>query len=431
MSSSGMGGPGAGGPHNGYPGQGQSPQDGRSGPPSHGGRQEPPHHGGPGPGAPPQGQFNSPPPQHSPYPHQQQPPPTGPGGPSGPVGPGGPGSPGGQQPSPKRPWGLIAVALGCIGALVLVIGGGLTVFLLTRGGDEPTAVATTEPTSQEPSESDSAPDSETPPEESAPATEEGAGFEVIPQVDIPPGDADDLWAIMADNPLTQGSLPDVATCDLPEIQAGHDSDELQAQLDATSTCLNQVWAGASADRGLPWNSPSIAVYTWPDAPASATCDSSKFEEGDPRMCNLDGVLYWPEGSGIGATAEDAAEIPGAYMWDLSGEYIYAVIWNSSLGSYYAALTGQLEDDPDRQDDASRLYGLQRMCLTAAATEQMPSDAQVGPELSEALVDPANWTAAEDDLFSSETRTLWIQKGFESGGDLSVCNTWNAPADELE
>src|SRR5699024_10492208 len=52
--------------------------------------------------------------------------PSGPRGPSGPSGPTGPTGPNSHGSGPKRTWALALVALGCIGAMVLVVGGGIT-----------------------------------------------------------------------------------------------------------------------------------------------------------------------------------------------------------------------------------------------------------------------------------------------------------------
>src|SRR5699024_12020448 len=91
----------------------------------------------------------------------------------------------------------------------------------------------------------------------------------------PQGDADDIWAVLEDNPLTDGSLPALGSCDLPETPVEHSAEELQAVLDAAGDCLNQLWATASSDRGLPWHSPEIVVYSWPDVPTSS-CEEDTF-----------------------------------------------------------------------------------------------------------------------------------------------------------
>src|SRR5699024_2328529 len=150
--------------------------------------------------------------------------------------------------------------------------------------------ATTEPTSA--TETDSETDS--PSSSAAETTEpESPEFEVLSPIDRPSGDADDIRDVLEDNPLTDGSLPSLGSCDLPETPVEHSTEELQAVLDAAGGCLNGILATASSDRGLPWNSPEIVVYTWPDIPTSS-CEADTFEENFPRVCNLDHTVYWPE-----------------------------------------------------------------------------------------------------------------------------------------
>jgi hypothetical protein len=446
MSSSGWGGPGngpqgepwqngasQGGQPQPGPGYGSPAQPGFGNPPGpgHGGAQGPggpavpqgpgygtqgPRYGGPhGPGdpAPPQG------PGHG-----------GPQGPGGPHGPGGPQGPGGfgQQPQRKRPWLLISVALSCVLAMVLVVGGGITYLVLRQGTDE-TTIATNSPTQSAttPEVSDSPTEEPSP----TPAEAESPEFQVVAPFDPPTGTVDDLWAVMGSNPLTEGTLPALPACELPATPIEPSGEELQAVLDASATCLNQLWSTASSDRGLPWVSPSIVVYTHPDVPPEAACDSN-FSADFPRMCNLDSTIYWPVGYGTGLDFTDPANVPGAYLWDLSFVYMNTVTWNSSLAVYYVTLRDDLETtDPERFDEAWRRYNLQTQCLASAASMQAPSGAEPAPALRDALTDPTSWTEGEPPRnISPETRAMWIERGFTSGGDLSACNTWTVDAAEV-
>lgn len=458
MSSAGWGGPGTGpdGAHGGPPRDPhQQPEWQQRTPPPNGAPQssQPGQYGQPGSpgepspfGAPSPGSWQSPaaqsaapgmaPPGPPGYGNQQGPGYGGPQGPNGPQGPGyggpqGPGFGGPQPPPRKRPWALITVALGCVLAMVLVVGGGLTYLVLSQGSDEPPIASDTPSSSaSEPSETSA---SETPSEgaETTPEPGETSAFEVIPPYDVPPGDAEDMWKVMETNPLTEGTLPTLPTCDLPATPVAPDNTQLQAVLDAASGCLNQLWATASSDRGLPWVSPKVVVYTWPDIPPESSCDSS-FEEDFPRMCNLDSTIYWPVGYGTALDFTDEANVPGAYMWDLAFIYMNTATWNSSVAIYYGNLRTLLEDsDQARAEEAWRRYSLQMQCLASAASVQVPDGAAPTPALQESLADPANWTEGEPPQnISPEARARWIGKGFDSGGDLSVCNTWPVDADQV-
>ncbi|WP_177348991.1 hypothetical protein [Brachybacterium avium] len=315
-------------------------------------------------------------------------------------------------------------------ALLLVVGGGITYLVLRQGEDTPIATDTPSTSATAPTDPESPSESETtPPEETTP--EKDDTFQVVSPIDPPTGSVDELWAVLEDNPLTQGSLPTLAECDLPETPIEPSVEELQAVLDAASGCLNQIWATASSDRGLPWVSPTVVVYTHPDVPAGASCDSH-FAADFPRMCNLDSTIYWPVGYGIGTDLSDPADVPGAYLWDLAYIYTNAVGWNSSVAFYYLTMREQLETtDEERYFEAGRRDSLQDQCLAAAMSMQVPTAAEPSPTLREGLLDPSRWSEGEPpDTLSSEVRVDWIKRGFESKGDLSACNTWTADLDEV-
>lgn len=396
----------------GGPGDGAGPQGQGQGGPWQAGLQ-----GGQGQGAPQGGAA-----QGSWQPPQWQQPPSQP-----PQGPGYGQAPGMQPPAPqrKRPWALLAVAASCILAMILVVGGGITFLALNRGGPEPVASdPTTSSESVEPSDSEA-----TSTEEETPTTEASdySEFHVLGLGEFPEATPEELLGVMQDNPLTEGGLPDVGSCDLPATPTAPSQEQLQAVLDAASGCLNQVWSVASSDRGLPWTAPDVVVYTWPDVPSSSSCEADTFAEDFPRMCNLDSTIYWPVGYGTATDFEDEAHVPGAYLWDLAYMYSNSASWNSTLVFYQGELRNQYEDtDPEAFDDAWRRNSLQWICWASAASMQVPSAAQPSQELRDALGSPDAWDAGEppNDI-TPENRARWISAGFDSGGDLAKCNTWTA------
>lgn len=352
--------------------------------------------------------------------------PSGPGGPGG-VGPTGPSGPGGEQPPSKKPWALIVGAIACIGLLVLGVAGGIGFLALNdRGGGETTA--TSDATTEEPSED---PTSEDPTTD--PTTSEGPGFEVIPAYDTPPGTTEELTAILADNPLTSGDLPDIGSCDLPPTPQNPNAEQLQAVLDASAGCLNQVWSAASSNRGLPWRNPTVTVYEHPTLPNSPCADDpTDFGPDHATVCNLDTSIYWPLGYGTGTAFSDESIIVQAYLWDLSYSYTNTLLWNSSLTVYYVTMMTEYRDsgDTDAYDEAFLRWDLQRTCLTLAAIGQLPADAQPSGTFRDQLFDEATWPEQGERPVSSANKVRWLRAGFESGGDLSKCNTWAAPLDQV-
>lgn len=349
----------------------------------------------------------------------------------------GPTSPYSHGPGPQRTWAIVLVALGCIGAMVLVIGGGITFLALNRSGGEvaaPPETATMEPTTEAATETET--ETETEPEspgsrpaETSETAEPGSPeFEVLSPIDRPQGDEDDIWAVLEDNPLTDGSLPALGSCELPETPVEHSTEELQAVMDAAGDCLNQIWATASSDRELPWHSPEIVVYTWPDIPTSS-CEADTFEEDFPRVCNLDYTIYWPEDYGRGADQSDPELVASTYLWDLSYMYMLRVSWDSSLSSYYNGLDALVGDDEDLGPEAWRRYNLQMQCLSAAAAMRVPEQSRPSQEFRDFLTDPDSWTAGEPPRsIEPSSRAHWLSEGFGADGDLSVCNTWEADED---
>ncbi|ATG53101.1 hypothetical protein CFK38_04170 [Brachybacterium vulturis] len=326
---------------------------------------------------------------------------------------------------------LIGVALTCVLALLLVVGGGITYLVLRQGDDTPIATDAPTDSTTTPTDPESPSEAETSPQEEITPTEEADGFQVTSPIDPPTGTVDELRAVLEDNPLTQGSLPALAECELPATPVEPSVEELQTVLDAASTCLNRMWATASSDRGLPWVSPTVVVYTHPDVPAGAACDTY-FEADFPRMCNLDSTIYWPVGYGTGLELSDPANVPGAYLWDLAYVFTNPVGWNSSVAFYYMAMREQLETtDEERYIEAWRRDSLQDQCLAAAMSMQVPAASEPSAELREALTDPARWSEGDPpNTIRSEIRVDWIERGFESGGDLSACNTWTADVDQV-
>ncbi|HEX7350477.1 hypothetical protein [Brachybacterium sp.] len=431
MSSSGWGGPGN--QPQGEPWQNGTPQGGtpQNGSPQNG----VPQGGQPQPGSAPQGgQFGAP----SPAPWQSPPSAPHPGFPQGPGGPpqgpgyGPPQGPGGppQTPRSKRPWVIAGVALTCVFAMLLVVGGGITFLVLNQGGEEATAGPESPTTTAEDPESSTPTESATS-ETTTPEAAEESPFEVVAPYDPPTGSADELWEVMETNPFTEGTLPALPSCDLPDTPVEPSVEELEAVLNASATCLNQIWSTASSDRGLPWVSPKIVVYHHPDVPADATCDNG-FAADFPRMCNLDSTIYWPDGYGTAREFSDPANVPGGYLWDLSFIYTNTMTWNSSLTVYYQTMRDQLETtDEERFDEAWRRFALQRQCIASATSMQVPSGAEPTPALRDALTDTRSWTEGEPPhTISPEARVRWISAGFDSGGDLSACNTWAADVEDV-
>lgn len=255
---------------------------------------------------------------------------------------------------------------------------------------------------------------------------------VAPYEDTP-GDATTRRQVLEQNPLTEGELAAIGDCTLPDTPTEPSAEELQSTLDASADCLDQVWAQTSSNRDLPWTSPEIVVYTYPDVPVDATCDPESFAADYPRPCNLDNTIYWPIGYGhgasLGASGEvtDPQELASAYLFDLAEIYATQAMWHSSVGMYYVHLAEDLEGDPEAQEEVRRRYRAQLRCLGAAASMQVNEASRPSAAVREAVVDPGHW---EDGSLTAETSTHWTRVGLESEGDMAACNAWTAPAEDV-
>jgi hypothetical protein len=318
------------------------------------------------------------------------------------------------QPPRKKRWPYVLVALGCV--FVLVLGGviGTAAYLFRPGGplnQTPTAAPTTEdPTTK-------------PPETTEP-------FTILSPYEYSEMSPDEITEVMRTSPLTTGNMPTSGDCALPGITSDSSNEELEAFLNAGAGCYSGVWSTFNSDRALPWSTPTVVVFDWPDVPESSACEADTFTEGLPRTCNLDNVIYWPSDGGTIATLAADEEYAGALMWDLSVAFSLSEAWQSSIQVYYRDLDDGLEGDQDARDEATLRFSLQFTCLAAAGTMSLPETSRPPSSLQEKMQD----TEVLKDSYVSppdpEIRSLWVSRGLQGTEDMSVCNTWDAPAEEI-
>lgn len=348
----------------------------------------------------------------------------GPGSPYGQPSPSGlphqPGQPGqqdqpGQPASPRRPVGPWIVGVcGCLVLLLVAIGGGaLAVILSQRSDDEASA---------DPSATSSSDFSSKPPETPPPFTPADP-YEKLTLSE------QETREVLQTNPLTRGTLPTAGECDLPKLAAKHSDDELEAFLNAGESCLTQVWSTASSDRSMPWATPSIVVYSWPDVPKSS-CEKDTFERDYPRVCNLDNTIYWPADYDASDSKDPAEDYPAHLMWGLALVQQTTVMWQSSIGLYYQHLDDEVGDDQKAQDEAHRRYVLQNQCMAAATVMQLPDGARPSAALQKSVLDAPARKDNTDPTISEDSQDAWIRAGLESEGDLGACNSWTAESSDV-
>lgn len=368
---------------------------------------------GPGPAGPPQHpaddgwqQGPQPPFPHSPYS-------TGPG--SGHTPP--PSAP--QRPS-RKPWLILAGALGCVALLVLVVAGGIGFLALSSRGGDPTAG----PSSSSATASTSSP-------APTPSAAEPTAWELISPADSDYRAPEELRSGLENSPLTTGSLPAPGSCELPALAAEPTQEQVQAFLDAGSACLSASWSDVLTQHNLSWSTPRVVVFAWPDVPAESACEASTFDQTTPRMCNLDNTLYWPMGAGRFVPKAQPADLPSAYLLDLSYQMMNAVSWQTTVAVYSIRYQdAYTEQDPEWRDAYLR-FNLQMRCLSVTSVTRLPASAQPTEAMRTILLDEATWQpgAPPRDVPASST-VRWVRIGLDSGGDLSSCNTWTADSADI-
>ncbi|PWH06284.1 hypothetical protein DEO23_04670 [Brachybacterium endophyticum] len=314
------------------------------------------------------------------------------------------------------------MACGCLALLLVAAGGGTLAFVLGTRPDRDASPSTS--TSAGSSSSTSTSSSESKPPETAPA------FKVITPLDEVSLNEDGLRQVMETNPLTEGTLPAGDACELPTPTKKLSGDQLEEFLNTGSGCLASVWGEASSQRSLPWDTLDVVVYDWPHVPTSE-CRKDSFEKDYPRVCNLDGKIYWPSDYGASFDAKHPGDLAPLLLWDLAFVQQNTLMWQSSVGLYYQHLEDAIGDDAEKKDDASRRYLLQNACMASAAVMQLPEGSRPSTDLQQRRAERQNRDPDQKPSIQESTVDAWTATGAESDGDLSACNTWKAESSQVE
>lgn len=322
---------------------------------------------------------------------------------------GSPGAPPGiDATGPRRRKLLIpAIALGCSLLLLLGIAGAVGALWL-NGRVDPSAAPQTTTAQADP-----------------------AQWRPLDRGEEPAGTPEQLTAVMAENPLMAATLPVPGQCELPASEGKVPDEELQSYLEAGAACLETMWTQALDPQGVAFDAPIVVVHPADRPPSNSACTPESFTGQAPRSCIGDNTLYWPQEWDPGFSTTSAAESPQLYLWHLSYSYAVFAISSTSLHGYYGALLEGVEQDQDLSDETRRRYALQQSCLASASAFQLPT----GPRPSDRVEEFVTSVEAQAEPGSTaepsaDARASWVGAGRDARGDLSVCNTWRAPADQV-
>ena len=249
----------------------------------------------------------------------------------------------------------------------------------------------------------------------------------------------EMTTLTKDNPLYTMSLESPVRCDL-ELLPGREQDdqELQASLQTYVGCLTRVWGPTLKQAGYTAFQPKLTVY--PEGETIATgCGNQKSHNA--FYCTLDQQIYISQDV-LDVLSADVSKARVVFNLIIAHEYGHVVQGQSGI-----LLSGHMAvdnaDDSEKMD-AKRRLETQADCFAGAALGSLEQGLKLTDTDRQDILavtadvgdDRLNERANGDpdkvgDHGKSENRRLWAERGLNSGGSLGQCNTFNAPASEVE
>ena len=249
----------------------------------------------------------------------------------------------------------------------------------------------------------------------------------------------EMTTLTKDNPLYTMSLESPVRCDL-ELLPGREQDdqELQASLQTYVGCLTRVWGPTLKQAGYTAFQPKLTVY--PEGETIATgCGNQKSHNA--FYCTLDQQIYISQDV-LDVLSADVSKARVVFNLIIAHEYGHVVQGQSGI-----LLSGHMA--VDNADDSEKMEAKRRLetqadCFAGAALGSLEQGLKLTDTDRQDILavtadvgdDRLNERANGDpdkvgDHGKSENRRLWAERGLNSGGSLGQCNTFNAPASEVE
>jgi hypothetical protein len=256
---------------------------------------------------------------------------------------------------------------------------------------------------------------------------------------VKPEDRAEITTLTKDNPLYNTSLESPVRCDL-ELLPGREQDdqELQTRLQTYVGCLTRVWGPTLKQAGYTAFQPKITVF--PEGETIATgCGNQKSHNA--FYCTLDQQIYISQDV-LDVLSADVSKARIVFNLIIAHEYGHAVQGQAGI----LASGHMLIDDSDESEklETSRRLETQADCFAGAALGSLWQGLKLTDADRQDIL--ATTTDIGDDKLSernngdpdeagnhgkSQNRRLWVERGLNSGGSLGQCNTFNAPASEVE
>ena len=243
-----------------------------------------------------------------------------------------------------------------------------------------------------------------------------------------PVPASDPFAVVKRNTLyEQGGLHN-GSC--PARDLGDASKAEQTRFyEALLNCLNREWRPAVESAGFDYYEPGLVVF---DSPVTTPCGNASPLDGRTLAfyCPSDNVLY----ADVIQMRKSFADIDVAYAIVIGHEFGHHVQQETGILNAYRLLAhGNAADALE----LNRRVELQASCMgglfLGAIAESFPMNAQRLNRLQQvagSFGDEPGGPEEARDHGSGRSNRAWIGKGY-ADNDIGTCNTFRAPASEVE
>lgn len=254
-----------------------------------------------------------------------------------------------------------------------------------------------------------------------------------------PGNKAEMTTLTKDNPLYAMSLESPVRCDL-ELLPGREQDdqELQASLQTYVGCLTRVWGPTLKQAGYTAFQPKLTVY--PEG-ETVTTGCGTQQSHNAFYCTLDQQIYISQDV-LDVLSADVSQARIVFNLIIAHEYGHVIQGQSGI-----LLSGHMSVDDandSEKQETSRRIETQADCFAGAALGSLEQGLKLTDTDRQDILevtadvgdDRLNERANGDpdkagDHGKSQNRRLWAERGLNSGGSLGQCNTFNAPASEVE
>lgn len=259
-----------------------------------------------------------------------------------------------------------------------------------------------------------------------------------PELEVPET-MGELIELLEANPIYDETFPVPVRCDLALEAATNtlSDDELEDRMSTFIGCLTKAWGPTLEAAGFVAYQPRVTVY-----PAGGTVNTpcGTAESFNAFFCGGDQNLY---------LAPDIADVLPPSTADerilfeliMAHEYGHAMQGRTGIFVSSAYLSHE-EEDESVATELSRRTEVQADCFAGLGLQSLGASMGID-EADVAAISQISFDIGDDQLRErfggdpnepgdhgvGENRALWIERGFIQT-DVSVCNTWIAPTDEV-